>query len=103
MNPGAPQTFVGVNVSDATDDGLVEKKGFDAGVAAADQVDEGFARGFERIDAEAKEFLLKARTGEKSDAAKSPGIDVAKFAAIIEKEDHVGVFGMRLCDGVWHE
>jgi len=96
VNLGAPQTFIGVNVSDAAEDGLIEKKCLDARRPAADQVHEGFARGFERVGTEAQEFLLKARAGEKSDAAESPGIHVAKFAAIVEKQDYVGVFRVRL-------
>jgi hypothetical protein len=103
MNLGAPQTFVGINVSDAADDGLVEKKGLDARVAAADQFDEGFASGFERVDAEAQEFLLKARAHQEGHATETPWIDIAKFATVVEKEDHVGVFRMRLGHEPRHE
>jgi len=103
MNLGTPQAFVGVNVTDAADNGLIEKKRFATGVATVDQVDEGFASGFEGVGTEAKEFFLKARAGEEGHAAKTPGIDIAKFAAIVEEEDYMGVLGVRLGDGPGHE
>lgn len=35
MNLGGPQRFIGVDVTDASDDRLVEQRGFDAGIFAA--------------------------------------------------------------------
>lgn len=58
MNFGAPQAFVGVNISDAANDGLIEEQGFNVGAPTVDQGDESFASGFKRIGAEAEEFLL---------------------------------------------
>ncbi len=84
---GAEEGFVGVDVADAVQDGLVEECGFDGELAAAEEFGEGF-RG------DGGGFGAGAGVGaEGTEAAEAAGVDEAEFAAVGEGEDGVGVGG----------
>jgi len=84
---GAEETFVGVDVADAVEERLVEERGFDGKLAAAEEGDEvvegdgeGFASG-----------SCKGAGSVKGEAAETAGVDKAELAAGGEAEDGVGV------------
>jgi hypothetical protein len=91
MNAGAPQAFVRVDVSHASQDALVEQERFYAG-AASSQLRAEFPFGsLERIEAECAEDGLVSAAGQYAHAAEAANVGVAQLAAIVQSEEDVGV------------
>lgn len=91
MDFGAPETFIGVDVADAAEEALVQKKGFDAGAAAAKCGSEIGGADFERVGTKTGELGREQRFVEISHAAETAWIGVAEFAAVVEEQANVGV------------
>ncbi len=104
---GAEEAFVGVDVADAVEDGLVEEGGLDGELTAAEEVGEvgggdggGFGAGAGvagGLGGVGGGFGVKVDDGEAAEAA---GVYEAEFAAVGEGQDCVGVgwewhFGLR--------
>ena len=83
---GVKEGLVGVDVADAVEEGLVEKRGLDGGLAGAEEGDEVFEWDGEGLFAGAG-----IRIGGYGEAAEAAGVDEAEFAAAAEGEDGVGV------------
>jgi len=103
MDLGSPETFVGVDISDTAQDGLVEKQSLDARTARADAVGKGLGLDFKRLSAESQEFVVQRLTREISHAAEAARVGVAELAAIIEFEPNVGVLFVRFGSGLRRE
>ena len=91
MNAGAPQTFVRVDVSHASQDALVEQKRFYAGAASMQFRAEFRFGGLERIEAEFAEDGLLSAVGQHGHASEAANVGVAQLAAIVEQEKNVSV------------
>ena len=87
---GAGEGFVGVDIADAVEQGLVEEGGLNGRSAAAEERGEVGGRDDEGFGAGAGVGL--AMDGEAAEAA---GIDEADLAAVGEGEDGVGVWRQR--------
>ena len=83
---GVVEGLVGVDVADAVEEGLVEERGLDGGLAVAEERDEVFER-------DGEGFFAGAGVGSRADgeAAEAAGVDEAKLFAAAEGEDGVGV------------
>jgi len=97
MNFRAPQTFVGVDISDAAQDGLIEQQGLDAGAARADSLGKFLRAHLQGIRAKVRELVGEQRAGEIGHAPEAAGIGIAQLAAVVEPEPNMSVFcaGMR--------
>ena len=72
VNPGFPQAFVRVDVSNAPQDTLIEQQSFDARVAPANSMQKLFQPGFQRIGPKPSQFFLERFAGEIRHAPESP-------------------------------
>jgi len=91
MNAGAPQAFVRIDVAHASQDALVEQKRFYAGSATTQFRAEFLLGSFERIEAEFAEDGLVSAADQHAHAAEAANVGVAKFAAIVQSDEDVGV------------
>ena len=73
---GVEEGLVGVDVADAVEEGLVEQRGLDGGLAGAEEGDEVFKRDGEGLAAGAGIGI-----GGYREAAEAAGVDEAEFAA----------------------
>lgn len=87
---GPEETFVGVDVADTVEEGLIEQGGFDGELAAAKESDEVVEGDGERLGSRPLKF--DGREGEATEAA---GINKAELAAGSEMQDGVGVRRLR--------
>ena len=85
---GVEERLVGVDVADAVEEGLVEQRGLDGGLAVAEEGDEVFERDGEGFAAGAFVLGVGCDDGEAAEAA---GVDEAELLAAAEGEDGVGV------------
>lgn len=99
MNFCAPETFIGVDITDAAKKRLIEEKSFDAGAAGAKLHQEIGCGDFERIGAEARQLFFEKRLIQIGETAKAARVGVAQLAGIIEAHEDVGVLGVRLRGG----
>jgi hypothetical protein len=90
MNAGAEERFIGVNIADAAQEGLVEEQRFDARLVAAELGGEFIERDFERFGAEAGNAAREVFA--ELDAAELAAIVVQKCRPV-EGKNSVGVFG----------
>ena len=86
----AKEAFVGVDVADAVEQGLVEERGFDGDFAGLEEAGEVMGVDGHRLAAWAAEGRLFAQV-EEFEATESPGIDKTNLPAIVEGEPGVGV------------
>jgi len=91
MNARAPETFVRVDVSHASEYMLIHQQRFDSRAAICNLLAELFCRSFERIEPEFAQQLFAPRFRNNLHAAETPRIAEAQFAAIIEREENVRV------------
>lgn len=87
----SPEAFVGIDVSHASQDALIEQERFDAGAASAEFRGEFFFSSFERIETEFAESGFALAIGDDSHASEAANIGVAKLAAVVESEKDVSV------------
>ncbi len=87
---GAEEAFVGVDVADAGEQGLVEQGGLDGELAAAEEGGEGVGRDGEGLGAGRGEGFAFGEVAA-LEAAKAAGIDEAKLLAARKREAGVGV------------
>ena len=92
MDSGGPQTFVGVDVSDAAEHSLIEQESFDARFAAANAFSEFLFAYQQRFSAESLQLLSQRFVRQVGHTTKSARVGVAQFPPIIEGEHDVGVF-----------
>ena len=83
---GVEESLVGIDVADAVEEGLVEQRGLDGGLAGAEEDDEVFERDCEGLFARAGIGI-----GGYGEAAEAAGVDEAELTAAAEGEDGVGV------------
>ena len=97
MNARAPQAFVGVDISHAAKDALVQQQGFDPGAAAAPA-----AGGTPRRRLPADPRPARPRSSaipvvrQEQHLAEAANVGVAQLAAVVELEKYVGVGRRRL-------
>src|SRR4029077_18985810 len=89
MNLCAPQTFVGVDVADSAQDGLIEQQGLDPCAARADALGKFLRAHLQRISAKVCELFSEQRAGEIGNAAEAARIDVAQLASVVQSEPDV--------------
>lgn len=83
---GVEESFVGVDVADSVEEGLVEERGFDGSLAIAEESDEVFEGDGEGLAAGAG--VGGVLHGETAEAAR---VDEAKLLTVGERENGVGV------------
>ena len=93
MDLRAPKAFVGINVSHPSQDVLIEKQRLDVRAPAPDPFPKLLFCCIQRLKAEQTKGGLAAAGGQNGHAAESPGVRVAHFAAIIEREKNVCMRG----------
>ncbi len=91
MNFRAPQTFIGINVADAAHHGLVQQDRLDARLARLNPRAKFAFAHFQRFQPQAAEDAFVRAVCQQRHAPEPAHIVVAKFAAVIEREEHVGV------------
>lgn len=92
MNPRAPKTFVRVDIADATQDVLIEKKRFDACAPRMNAGVKFFLACFERIEAEFRQKSFARAICKYPNPSETPDVRVAKLAAVIEGEKQVSMW-----------
>ena len=85
-DPGVVEGLVGVDVADAVEEGLVEERGLDGGLAVAEEGDEVFER-------DGQGFAAGAGVGGSCDGepAEAAGVDEAELPAAAEGDNGVGM------------
>src|SRR5258708_31648853 len=96
MNLGAPQTFVGVDIADAAQYGLIEQQSLDARTARADSLSEIQRAHLQRISAKVRELVGEQRAGEIRHASEAAGIGGAPPPAALASEPNRGVVFARV-------
>jgi len=76
MDAGAKQGFIGINIADAADEGLVEQQGLDTDFVALERAHEIFARDFKRFG---------AKPGD-ADGESLAEFQTSELAAIVEQQ-----------------
>jgi hypothetical protein len=99
MDLRPPQTLVGIDISDATQETLIEKKRFDPRAAGSRLLDKFLDRDFEGIGAEGLQFLGERLGGQVSKPAEAARVGVAQLAVVVEQKKRVRVFLTRLSRG----
>ena len=84
---GAKEAFVGVDVADAVEQGLVQERGLDGGSAALEETEEVFFRDGEGLGT----GPVVGVCGVDGEAPEATSIDEAKLVPAAEREDGMGV------------
>src|SRR5271168_335008 len=96
MNLRVPQAFIGVDVSHAPENALIEKQRLDPRVTSLERGAELLFGDFERVETQGAQRAENAGGGalrEDSDASEAANVAVAHFAAVVESEVGVRVRG----------
>ena len=96
MNFRAPQTLVRIDISNAAQKALIQKKRFDPRAARSRLLDKFLDRDFEGIGAEGSQFFGERLGGQVSKTPKSPRVRITQLAVVIEQKKRVCVFLTRL-------
>ena len=83
MNVRAPKTFVGIDISHAAKNALVEQERFDSRAAASNAAAKFIFAGFEDIKTELTKNIVAARFGNQSHTTETARVGVAKLAIVI--------------------
>ena len=103
MNPRAPETFVRVNVSDAAQNVLIEKKSFDACAPRTNACLKFFLARFEWIKTEFSKNAFARTIRKNPNSSEASNVCVAQLAAIIESEKHVSMWRNAGFGGTGHD
>ncbi|MEN9358682.1 MAG: hypothetical protein RL095_217 [Verrucomicrobiota bacterium] len=90
MKPGPEERLAGVDVADAGNGGLVEKKGLERTVSLGDGEEGGCAEaGIDRFGSVGRGEACRLRGVDEGDAAEAAWIGVSQGAAVVEDEPQV--------------
>src|SRR5208282_152898 len=84
MDPGFPQALIGVDVSHAAQNPLIQQQRLDSCTLSTDSRRELLQPRFQRIRAESPQLLLQRFARKIRHPAKSPRVDVPQFAPIVQ-------------------
>ena len=91
MNPGAPQTFIGVDIADAAHDTLIEQQSLDARFSRLNPRAKFLRGNFQWFESQAAQDAFVGSIREQRHAAEPANVVVTQLAAVIEREKYVGV------------
>ena len=91
MNARLPQTFVRVDIADASQDALIEQQRFDSGAAARQRLAELPGGNIQRLSPSRSLKAPFSFGGHQENLAEAANIRVAKLVAVFELEKCVGM------------
>jgi len=92
MNLRPPQTFIRINISDASQHALIEQQSLDACPPHSHPCHKFLRAHLQRIGTEPAQLLFERRSLKVCQAAKAPGIRVTQLPPVIEQKTRVRMF-----------
>jgi len=100
MQPGLEERFVGVNIADAGDVGLIEQDGLEIALRCVKRIQPIIRTEIERLRAEAhieKMLVHMTERGKERHTAEATDIAKAQFVGVVEREDDMRMVPRAAC------
>src|SRR5580692_4406254 len=100
MDLRAPQALIRIDISDTTQEALIQQECLDPRAAGSRLLHKFFNTNFQGISTEGLQFLRERLRSQVSKPTEAARIGVAQLAGIVEQETGVSVFLARLSGGI---